>query len=253
VSYTIKRAAEIAGVSVRTLHHYDHVGLLVPAGVSEAGYRLYADDDMARLQQILFYRELGFELKAIKALLDQPDHDRLEALERHRALLGGVHGRLARLITTCDRTIAALKGGPPVATEEMFDGFGDPELAEWQREAEARWGDSPAMKQSKERLKHYTAADYQRLKENGKRAMQALAELIDRPPDDPELQARIAESHRYIHETFYDCPLEMYRGLGDMYVDDPRFKANYDKFAPGLAVLVRDAIHIYVDRALKER
>src|SRR4051812_975594 len=120
MSYTVKAAATFAGVSVRTLHHYDHVGLLVPSAVSESGYRLYSDDDLARLQQILFYRELGFELKVIKEVLEQPDFDRRAALISHRAHLTEMQGRLGKILETCDRTIAALEGGLLMEPKDMF-------------------------------------------------------------------------------------------------------------------------------------
>lgn len=249
MTYTVKAAAELAGVSVRTLHHYDHVGLLVPSSVTEAGYRLYSDRDLERLQQILFFRTLGFELKVIKDVLDRPDFDRLEALHTHRERLAIMQAQFTTLLATCDRTIAALEGELPLEPKDMFEGFDEKQMAAYQAEAEERWGHTDAWKQSQERMKGYTKADYQALKEDMAALWQAYADVMDRGPESPEAQACAERQFRMFNEKFYDMGPEMYRNLASMYGEDERFAANYDKVRPGLAVFVRDTIHVYCDRA----
>jgi hypothetical protein len=161
-----------------------------------------------------------------------------------------MQGRLERLVATCDRTIASLKGGTPMETKDLFDGFGDPELAEYHKEAQDRWGDTDAWRQSQERTRHYGPADYQRLKEEGKAAFQAWGDLMasGAAPTSDAAIAMAEASRKYIDTTFYDCPPEMFRQLGSMYADDPRFAKNYNNVHPGLANYVRDAVHAYCDR-----
>lgn len=248
MAHTVKTAARLAGVSVRTLHHYDHLGLLVPSSVSEAGYRLYSDDDLARLQQILFFRTLGFELKVIKEVLDRPDFDRLGALHAHRERLAMLHAQFGTLLATCDRTIAALEGGQPMAPDDMFEGFDEKQMAAYQAEAEERWGHTEAWRQSQERMKHYTKADYQAMKAEVGALFQSYAEVMAHGHRSPEALACADRQFHMFNTKFYDMGLEFYRNLATMYVDDGRFAATFERIKPGQAVFVRDAIHAYCDR-----
>src|SRR6478672_8186019 len=151
MGYTVKVVAEMAGVSVRTLHHYDRIGLLPPAATSPAGYRLYSDADLERLQQVLFFRELGFSLHDVKAIVASPDFDRTEALRAHRRLLVEQQGRLGRLVDLVDRTIASLEKGEPMADKERFAAFDDSKANEYREEARQRWGHTDAYKESERR------------------------------------------------------------------------------------------------------
>lgn len=246
--HTVKKAAELSGVSVRTLHHYDHIGLLCPSESTEAGYRLYSDGDLARLQQVLFFRELGFELKRIKELLDEPGFDRLAALRSHRQLLAGMQGRLGQLLATCDKSIAAMEGGQTMAAQELFDGFDEEAQDRLQAEAKERWGHTEAWRQSQARMKGFTKEDVARLKADMKALWGGYAKVMHGPADGPEALAMAAEQHRFFEARFYDCPLAMYRNLATMYVEDERFHGNFETLSPGLTQFVRDAIHAYCDR-----
>ncbi|MFO7172256.1 MAG: MerR family transcriptional regulator [Bacillota bacterium] len=245
MAYTVKAVAEMAGVSVRTLHYYDEIGLLRPAKVTAAGYRLYTDADLERLQQVLFFRELGLSLREIRAILDRPDFDRREALRRHRGVLVQQQERIRRLIQTIDRTLAAMEGGEPVAGKDLFDGF-DP--SQYEEEARRRWGHTREYQESTERTRRYTQADWEVIKAEGKEILEGLAALLDRDPADPEVQNWIRRHHQHINSRFYTCSPEVYRGLADLYVTDERFTAFWERIRPGMAQFMRAAMHAYCDR-----
>jgi DNA-binding transcriptional MerR regulator len=244
VAQTVKRVAEIAGVSVRTLHHYDEIGLLRPARVIASGYRLYSHDDLERLQQILFFRELGFGLEEIREILSRPDFDRRGALESHRRLLTERMERLERLVRSVDRTLKAMEGGVEMEGKDMFDGF-DP--SEYEEEARQRWGHTAAYRESQRRTSAYAEEDWAEIRAEDAAIRAALASLMDRLPSDPDVQLVVERCRRLIQERFYNCPAEMYRGLGQMYEADPRFAANYDGVRPGLARFFHQAIEAYCD------
>jgi DNA-binding transcriptional MerR regulator len=243
MAYTVKAVSKIAGVSVRTLHHYDEIGLFKPASLSGAGYRLYREGDLERLQQVLFFKELGFGLKEITRILSDPGFDRVRALTEHRKLLLERQGRLRRLIRSVDRTLKAIQRGKQM-DETMFDGF---DAAKYEEEARQRWGDSPAFEESIQRTKRYTKRDWDEIKKEGGEIVQQLAGLMGRPPADPEVQDWIGRHHRQINDRFYTCSAQVYRGLADAYVEDARFAAFYDKVKPGLARFMREAMHAYCD------
>lgn len=247
MSYTVKAVADVAGVSVRTLHHYDHVGLLRPSATSAAGYRLYGDADLERLQQVLFFRELGFELREIKAIVDSPSFDRAEALRAHRRVLVERRERIGQLVELVDRTIESLEGGVTMTNEERFAGFDDPKLAEYQEEARQRWGHTDAYRESARRTARYTKKDWDAIKAEGSEITLAIAAHMGRPATDPEVQKQIARHHRQIDERFYACSPEIYRGLAEGYVADERFKAFYEKVKPGLAEFMRVGMLVYAD------
>jgi DNA-binding transcriptional MerR regulator len=241
---TVGKMAELAGVTVRTLHHYDTLGLLTPGARSEAGYRLYEDADCERLQEILFYRELGFGLEEINTLLQDPDYERVGALRQQRDLLVIRKDRLQTMIGAVETALEAHEKGITMTKKEMFEVFGDFDPAAHEAEVEERWA-GPALKQSKRRMKSYGK---EQLKEIMAEAEAIAAQLAERlqAGDAPDALASkdLAEQHRrHIDRWFYDCSHEMHAGLGDMYVADPRFTAYYEKYAPGLAEFVRSAIH----------
>ncbi len=251
-AYTVRQLARMAGVSVRTLHHYDQIGLLKPPARTEAGYRLYGENDLLRLQQILFFRELDLPLAEIHAILDRPGFDQVEALRDHRRMLGERAERLARLLRTVDRTIAKLTGedNMPITDEELYEGFSPKEreqLQGYEAEARDRWGEMAA--ESQRRVRQMSKAQWQAIKQEGDEATQLMAGYMGRPVSDPDVQAAIARHHAWI-ENFYPCSAEMYRGLGQVYADDPRFRATYDKYRPGLADFMRDAMAYYAEHTL---
>lgn len=242
--YTIKAVADIAGISVRTLHHYDAIGLLKPADVSASGYRLYSRGDLERLQQILFFRELGFALEEIKEIIDRPGFDRSAALRKHRQLLVERRERLTALIASVDRTLTAMERGVTMDEKDMFEGF---DQSKYEEEARQRWGHTDAYKESMRRTKHYTKEDWDAIKAESGEIQQGLADLMDRAPADPAVQELIGRWRKLISERFYNCSIDMLRGLGEAYVADERFTAFYEKVRPGMAKFLKAAIDVYCD------
>lgn len=247
MSYTVHQLAQLAGISVRTLHYYDQIGLLEPTGIEENGYRYYESAELAKLQQILFFKELDFTLEEIKQIINAPNFDRLAALEEQKKLLELEQKRLTGVIKTIDKTIQTLKGGETMNDDDLYGDLDKKTVEEYKAEAKQRWGHTDAYRQSQERVSKMTKAQMQEIKKAGDELTKELAAAMDLPVDSPEVQALIKRHHAGI-EVFYDCSMEMYRGLGQMYVDDPRFTATYDKYRPGLAIFLRDAILIYTDQ-----
>jgi DNA-binding transcriptional MerR regulator len=239
----------MAGVTVRTLHHYDAVGLLTPATRTAAGYRLYREEDLLRLQQILFFRELDFPLEQIAAILDDPGFDRVRALESHRRLLSEQVGRLQRLLTTVDRTIARLTEGLMGLTdEELYEGFSREQAERYRREARELYGEE-VVEASEQRARQMTKAEWNAVKDEGEVVTRGLAALADRDPSDPEVQALIARHYAWV-ATFWTPDAASYAGLGQLYTDNPEFRANYDKYRPGLADFMRAAMEVYSEHEL---
>lgn len=245
--YTIHNLAKLAGVSVRTLHYYDEIGLLSPANIQKNGYRQYEEPQLIRLQQILFFRELDFELAEIKEILNRPNYSVIGALDEQKKMIELKRKRLDKLITTITTTITTMQNNQPIKGDELYDAFKDDDVKQYQAEVKERWGNTEAYKQSTAKIAKMTKDEMAKLKEDGKKFTQKLADTMDLPVDSPEAQALVAEHYKGI-QFFYDCPTEMYRNLGKMYVDDPRFTAYYDTFRPGLAVWLRDAINYFCDQ-----
>lgn len=252
-AYSVRELARLAGVSVRTLHHYDQIGLLTPSSRTAAGYRQYRGDDLLRLQQILFFRELDVSLSEIRAILDDPAFDRIEGLENHRGLLQLRAERLAQLIRTVDRTIEQLTEDAMTLTdEELYEGFSKEQIESYQNEARERWGTTSAYAESQRRVSSMNREQWNAVKQQGDEATRLMTALLGRDPADAEVQAAIARHHAWI-ENFYPAPAEQYAGLGQMYAEDERFRAHYDAYAPGLADFMRDAMAIYAETALASR
>lgn len=247
MAYTVKTVADLAGLSVRALHHYDEIGLLHPTSVSQAGYRLYSDADLERLQQILFFRELGFGLREIKEMIDSPSFDRRRALAGHRRLLREKRRRLDVLIASVERTIEAVDRGTRLEGKAMFEGFDEKQMEGWREEARERWG-KENVDESWRRASKYTKADWSLISAESEAIEAGIAERMDCDPADPEVQSFVDRWFRLINERYYTCTPEIFRGLGDLYVNDERFKAHYEKRKPGLAEFMRAAMHAYCDR-----
>jgi DNA-binding transcriptional MerR regulator len=241
---TVGAIARLSGVTVRTLHHYDAIGLVVPGGRTAAGYRRYGRAEVARLQEVLFFRELGFSLVQIRQIVERPTYRRAAALERHRALLERKAGRLRAMLDAVDAAIEAEKRGTTMTNEEMLEVFGDFDPSQYEEEVKQRWGDTDAYRESARRTRSYTNTDWQQIGRESAEINDAFIALMaaGTPPDAPEARA-VAERHRaHISKWFYECPPEIHRGLGEMYVADPRFTRNIDKAAPGLAQYMSAAI-----------
>jgi DNA-binding transcriptional MerR regulator len=244
MSWTVSEAAGLAHVSVRTLHHYDEIGLVSPALRSEAGYRLYSRGDLERLQQVLFFRELGFSLDEIREALDDPAFDRTEALLMQRELLTDKVEHLRAMIGTLDKAIEGDQKGIAMDEKDLFEVFGDEDPTQYEEEARERWGDTDAYHESSRRTKGYTKEDWLRIKaeQQAVEADFAAAMRVGLPADGPEATALAERARLGIDRAFYPCSHEMHRNLGAMYVADPRFAKHYDDRAPGLAQYVCDAI-----------
>jgi DNA-binding transcriptional MerR regulator len=251
VGYPVGRVANLAGVTVRTLHHYDEIGLLSPGGRSLAGYRVYEERDLERLQRILFYRELGFTLKEIAAILDDPKTDAAGHLERQRRLLVERIERLQKMVAAIDHEMEAREMDINLTPEERFEVFGDFDPDEHAQEAEERWGGTEAYRQSQRRAASYTKEDWLEIKAEHEKITANLAEIFESgaAPESEEAMAAVEAHRRHISRWYYDCGYEIHKGLGEMYVSDERFRANYDSFAPGLSAFIRDAIHVNAERA----
>jgi DNA-binding transcriptional MerR regulator len=250
MGHTVGEVARMTGVTVRTLHHYDEIGLLSPSARTAAGYRRYAAPDLDRLQHILAYRALGFPLDRIAALLDDPDADMLSHLRRQHQLLSERNDHTQRMLTALERMMEAHQMGYQLTPEERFEVWGDFNPEEHEAEAERRWGDSDAFRQSQARAKRYTKDDWLAIKQESEETSQRLVAAMRAgiPATSPEVMDLAEEHRRHISRWFYDCSYEIHRGLGQMYVDDPRFTATYEGIAPGLAVYLRDAIVANADR-----
>lgn len=242
--------ARLAGVTVRTLHHYDELGLLQPSRHAESGYRLYTDEDLERLQQILFYRELGLGLDQIGEVMNAPDFDRREALLEQRRLLAQQIVRLEATLQLVDKTLASLNGGFHMTKEEMFEVFGGFDPSQYETEVQERWGDTDAYKESTRRAQQYTKADWQRFAKESEEIGSAIAQLMDegvQPTDERAMNA--VERHRLqVDQWFYPCSRQFHAQLGKMYIADERFRATYENIRPGMAQYVHDAIQANLAR-----
>ena len=242
----INEFAKLAGVSVRTLHYYDEIGLLKPAFVDEQnGYRFYDEISLERMQEILFYRELDFELKSIAEILSSPDYDKQKALAEQRKLLILKKERLERIIDALD---GAEKG---TITMSAFDNS-DYETARKQYETEAkqRWGETDAYKEHTEKTANYTKDQWQNVNDGLMIILAKFAACMKdgNTADSPEAQALVKELQNYITENYYTCTDEILAGLGQMYVADERFKANIDQHAPGTAAFISESIATYCEK-----
>ena len=241
---TVGEIARLAGVTVRTLHHYDEIGLVTPTDRTEAGYRLYGYREAARLQEVLFFRELGFGLDEIKAIVDEPDYDRPTALANQRGMLEAKADRLLKMVDAVDAAIDAEKRGIAMDKEEMLEVFGGFDPTEYEEEARERWGDTDAYQQSARRTARYTREDWERLGAEAAEINEAFIALMEagEAAGGPEAMD-VAERHRaHISKWFYECSIEIHQGLGQMYVADHRFTENIDKAWPGLAAYMSEAI-----------
>ncbi|MFD3544201.1 MerR family transcriptional regulator [Streptomyces sp. NPDC058655] len=243
MGYSVGQVAGFAGVTVRTLHHYDGIGLLSPSGRSHAGHRRYDDADLDRLQRILFYRELGFPLEEVAVLLDDPESDPGEHLRRQHALLSDRIARLQQMAKAVEHAMEAKKMGINLTPEEKFEVFGDFDPEEHAEEVERRWGGTDAYAESQRRAASYTKADWQRIQDDADDLNRRFVALMGTGASaGSEAAMDLAEEHRAWIGNHFACSYEMHTCMGEMYVSDERFTAYYDALRPGLAVFVRDAI-----------
>lgn len=256
---TVGETAAATGVTVRTLHHYDRIGLVTPQARSSAGYRLYSAADLDRLQQVVAYRRLGMGLEDIGAVLEdsgpngQDTRDTRRVLERQRDLIEERLTELTRLLAAVDTAWEAEMTGHQLTPEEQKELFGNgftDNAAEYAEEAQDRWGDTEAWAESRRRTKGYGKSEWEQIKADTDRANEQIAAALDAGlPADSEQAMDAAEAARQVIDRwFYPLDGDFHRCLGDMYVQDPRFTKTYDDVRPGLAVYLRDAIHANADR-----
>lgn len=252
-TYRVKDVAELSGVSIRALHHYDAIGLLTPSRRSAAGYRLYDDEDLLRLQQILIGRELGLALEDIRRSLDDPRFDRRELLLKQRAELERRAASTADMIRAIDAALAVIdqaREETHVDLKRIFDGFDPDGYAD---DVKRRWGGSDAYDASMRNTKSYTDADWARIRdEQAAIYADALAATrAGKSPDDP-VAMDVAERHRQsIGRWFYPCDLQMHCALADMWEADRRFSDNIDKLGAGLTTFLAAAVRANARRARK--
>ncbi|WP_257348687.1 MerR family transcriptional regulator [Pseudalkalibacillus decolorationis] len=244
----VKEVADLVGISVRTLHHYDEIGLLTPDETTESGYRLYSDENLETLQQILFFKELSFPLKKIIEIISSPSFDRQEALELHRKMLLEKRSRLDKMITTIDNTIQHTKGEIQMSNKAKFEGF-DFSHNPYEKEARERWGDE-AVDQSNAKINNMTKDQQKVMGDEMNAIYRKLADLRNGSPDSEEAQAAIKEWYEFLN-NMGDYSLDAFKGLGQMYVDDERFTKNIDQFGEGLAKFMRDTMAVYADNNKK--
>lgn len=245
--YRVKEVAQLSRVSVRTLHHYDTLGLLRPSARTDAGYRLYDENDLLRLQQILLGRELGLSLEAIRRSLDDPRFDRREALLLQRAELEARLEQTGAMLQAVDAALALLEAETPAVQKkemdmkQLFDGF-EPQSHE--AEAEQRWGPSPAFEESRRRTRSYGKAEWQRLAVEQAEVYAAVFSVLQagKAPSDPAALEAVENHRRCIERWFYPCNYEHHRRLADLYEQDTRFSANIDKYGSGLTPYLVAAI-----------
>lgn len=247
--YKVKEVSNITGVSVRTLHHYDEIGILKPKSFTESGYRLYSEKELQKLQEILFFKELDFSLNDIRDILNSKDYDRKNTLTLHKKLLLDKRKRLDGIIESLDKTIESIEGGFIMSKNEMFKGFDISEVEshkkQYKEEARKKYGGTDAYKVSEEKTSKYTKTDWERITEDMNSIYRELAALMDKDPEDDKVQELIHKWRMHISENFYNCTPEIFRGLGELYISDSRFTENIDKFGEGLANFLSQGIEVY--------
>ena len=252
MAYTVKKLAGMSGVSVRTLHFYDDVGLLKPAYLGANGYRFYEEPQLLTLQQILFYRELGFELKQIKRILGRPDFDKIAALESHRKVLRKNLAKTRELIQTIDRTIEHLKGTKKMKSQEMFEGFDPKQQAKHEQYLIDRYGEcmKESIAESKARVKNWTKARWEKSGAAFNEICKDLVSAMDRKRtvDSPDAQSVIRRHYQWLKQ-FWTPTRESYAGHSQLIVDSELRKA-YEAHHPQLPEFVAAAIKIFAEREL---
>ncbi|WP_329625003.1 MerR family transcriptional regulator [Streptomyces sp. NBC_01255] len=240
---TVGRVAALVGVSVKTLHHWDTIGLVRPSGRTWAGYRVYSGDDVARMHRVLVYRELGFPLAEIGRILDDPDIDARGHLRRQRSQLVDRIARLQTMVGAVDRMMEASRPGMRLTPQEQVEIFGADWLPAWVDEAEERWGDSAQWEQYAERAAVMTPEDWREVAAatDALNADLATAQRAGVVPGSDEANA-LAERHRALLSGYFDCTHAMQVCIGRMYVSEPGYTESYEALAPGLAGWLRDVI-----------
>lgn len=243
--YTVKQLSSLAGVSIRTLHYYDEIGLLKPSKVGRNNYRYYTDEALFRLQQILFFREMALNLEQIMAILDAPNFDLVTALQSHRQTLHDKIERLQTLIHTIDTSILHLVGEVKMSQKKIFEGFSDEKQKQYEQEAKQQFGED-RVKESLQLWNSYTDAQKEQIKQEGSQVYLDLVKHMDQGHASPDVQAILVRWHQHLR-YFYEPSLEVLRGLGNGYNEHPDFNATFTAIHPDLPAFLQKAITHYVD------
>ncbi|HEX3040091.1 MAG TPA: MerR family transcriptional regulator [Caproiciproducens sp.] len=241
----INEVAKLTGVTVRTLHYYDEIGLLKPAEVTESGYRLYDSDSLCRLQQILLLRELDFPLDEIQEILKNPAFDQTDALKKHRELLIKKREHFDDLIGLVDKI---MKGENTLSFQEFDQTEMENMKKQYAAEVKERWGSTDAYREYEEKSGSYDEPKWQQIGAEGDAILKAFAQSRNKPADSAEVQALVKQWQDYITARFYSCTDEILAGLGQMYTGDERFKKNIDRNGSGTAEFMAKAIAVYCNR-----
>lgn len=249
MEYTVQRLGELAGISTRTLRYYDEIGILKPARINSSGYRIYGQKEVDRLQQVLFYRELGVSLEEIKDIITDPDFDAAKALKQHLGRLLDKRLQIDTLIANVEKTLAVTEGRIEMSDKEKFEGFKQKLIQEneekYGKEVRGKYGDE-AVEKSNQVFKNMTKEEFNAFEALGNEVLRTLAEAFKTGDPAGELGQKTAELHKqWIERAWGRYCKESHAGVAQMYVDDERFTAYYDKEQPGLAAFLRDAVHIY--------
>jgi len=250
MTYKIKQVSDIAGVSVRTLQYYDKIGLLKPSFHSESGYRIYKDGDLIELQEILFLKELDFTLKEIQSIISDSDFDREGALKSHKSILIEKRQRLDRIIKSVDRAITDIEGGIEMDNKEVFDAFDSTDIENMKKKYEKEVREkylAEVVEESFKKTAGYSKEDWKRVTDQGDEIFRAIGAVMGKGAEDAEVQKLVGKYREYISNNFYECTMEIFAGLGKLYVADERFTKNIDKHGAGLAEFMCEAIGIYCE------
>ncbi|MEW5570647.1 MerR family transcriptional regulator [Rossellomorea marisflavi] len=250
MEYTIKKLSDLAGVSTRTLRYYDEIGLLTPSRINSSGYRIYGRVEVDRLQQIMFYREMGMELEGIKLILDDPDFDSVGALKEHRSRLVEKKERLLMLIRNVDQTLEDKGGGATMSDREKFEGFKkrlvDINEKEYGKEVREKYGDE-SIDASNQQLLSMDKETYEETKHLEEQMIALLKIAHEKGDATGEEAQEAAQLHKeWITRQWGHYNREAHKGLVQMYVDDERFRSYYDKYQNGMAEFLRDAVGHYM-------
>ena len=241
----ISEVAKLTGITVRTLHYYDEVGLLKPSEITEAGYRLYSREDLEILQQILFFRELDFPLSQIKEIMNNPNYDKEEELKKQKELLIQQRQRIEGLIKLIEKRI---EGDNNMSFKEFDMNEIEENKKKYAKEVKERWGTSKAYEESEKKTSSYNKEKWGDINQETSEIFKGFAELRNSDPGSEEVQELVRRWQKYITDNFYTCTNEILSGLGLMYVEDERFKENLDKNGEGTAKLMAEAIKIYCSK-----
>ncbi|WP_020531924.1 MerR family transcriptional regulator [Flexithrix dorotheae] len=253
--YTAKGLSNLAGVSVRTLHYYDKIGLLKPAIRTEAKYRLYGGNELLRLQQILFFKELDFPLKEILKIINDPEFDLIKALESHEQALILKQKKISKMLDTIEKTMLNLKEKKMITDDELYNGFTKKEVSKNRKETIEKYG-AEALEKSEAYLKKLTKEQFEALKNEQKEIFKTLFKISNQAPDSKEVQLEVARHYNNIRKFWgtvgtKNTQWKDYKGLGELYIADERFTIIDGKAQPDFAIFLSKAMTYFANSQLK--